>query len=57
MGRGIGLNHDKGGTFSKPAAEYVKSIAGWYGFDAATGDIERTREPTPIAEVLFKFRD
>jgi hypothetical protein len=52
-----GLNHDQGGTFSKPAAEYVKSITGWYGFDAATGDIDRKREPSPIADVLLKFRD
>lgn len=52
-----GLKEGKGGTFSKPAADYVRSIAGWYGFKAETGDIDRRREPTPIADVLFEFRD
>jgi hypothetical protein len=52
-----GLDHNKGGTFSKPAAEYVSLITQWYGFNRDTGDINAKREPTTIADVLFKFRD
>ncbi len=51
------LGHNKGGTFSKPAAEYVRLITQWYGFKRATGDINAKRQPTAIADVLFKFRD
>ena len=51
------LNHNSGGTFSKPAADYVKLITQWYGFNPETGDINAKRQPTAIADVLFKFRD
>ncbi len=51
------LNLGRGGTFSKPASVYVSSITGWYGFNAETGDLDRKREPTPIADVLFTFKD
>lgn len=52
-----GLDQNKGGTFPKPAAEYVKLITQWYGFKRDTGDINAKRQPTAIADVLFKFRD
>ena len=51
------LDHNKGGVFSKPASEYVLLITHWYGFVRDTGDINAKRQPTPIADVLFKFRD
>ena len=52
-----GLNNNRGGTFSRTAADYVKSISGWYRFDNETGDIDGERQPTFIADVLFRFRD
>jgi hypothetical protein len=52
-----GPNHGKGGSFSKPASEYVASITRWYRFEAATGEFDSRREPAAIAEVLFRFRD
>lgn len=52
-----GLNSDRGGRFSKTAAEYVTSISEWYRFDRETGDIDMGRQPTSIADVLFRFRD
>lgn len=51
------LNHNNGGTFSKPPSEYVALINHWYRFNPATGDIDGNRQPTAIADVLFKFRD
>ena len=52
-----GLNHNKGGVFSKPPAEYVRLITQWYGFNRKTDDVDAKREPAAIAEALFKFRD
>ena len=51
------LSRNKGGVFSKPPAEYVRLITQWYGYVAETGDINPEREPTAIADALFKFRD
>lgn len=51
------LDHNKGGTFSKPVAEYVRLITQWYGFNRYTDDVNAKRQPTAIADVLFKFRD
>lgn len=51
------LDNNKGGTFSKPAAEYVRLITQWYGFNRDTGDINAKRQPAAIADVLFRFRD
>lgn len=51
------LDHNKGGTFSKPAAEYVNLITEWYGFNRDTDAVNAKRQPTAIADVLFKFRD
>lgn len=51
------LNNNKGGTFSKTAADYVKSISDWYRFDRETGDIDATRQPTFVADALFHFKD
>lgn len=44
-----GEAHSPKGTFSKPPAQYVSLITGWY---KTTG-----REDAKIADVLFKFRD
>jgi hypothetical protein len=44
-----GEAHSPKGTFSKPPAQYVSLITGWY---KRTG-----KEDTKIADVLFKFRD
>lgn len=52
-----GLSHNKNGAFSKSAATYVELISHWYGFNRETDDIDAKREPTAIADVLFKFRD
>ena len=52
-----GLNHNKGGVFSKAPEEYVRLITQWYGFIEQTGDINAKREPTAIADALFRFRD
>ena len=51
------LSRNRGGVFSKAPAEYVKLITRWYKFNRDTGDIDAKREPTKIADVLFKFRD
>lgn len=51
------LNRNNGGTFSKPPSEYVALINHWYRFNPLTGDIDGDRQPTPIADVLFRFRD
>jgi hypothetical protein len=51
------LSGNKGGTFSKDPVKYVALITRWYGFVAETGDIDAEREPTAIADALFKFRD
>jgi hypothetical protein len=51
------LSRNKGGVFSKAPSEYVALITRWYRFVEGTGDIDAKREPTKIAEVLFKFRD
>ncbi len=51
------LNHNKGGTFSKPAKEYVTAITTWYRFNISTGNFDSKRERVPVADVLFKFRD
>lgn len=53
----VRLNHNHGGTFSKPAAEYVRLITQWYGFVRETDAIDPDREPVAIADVLYKFRD
>ncbi len=53
----VQLNHNNGGTFSKPPFEYVALINHWYRFNPATGDIDANRQPTPIVDVLFGFRD
>jgi len=44
-----GEAHTPGGTLSKPPAQYVSLISGWY---KRTG-----KEDAKIADVLFKFRD
>jgi len=51
------LNHNQGGVFSRPPAEYVSLITRWYGFKRDTDDIDAVRQPTAIADVLFEFRD
>jgi len=53
----VGLNHNRGGSFSKSASEYVSLISHWYRFDPATSDVDTNRQPAPIADVLFKLRD
>ncbi len=50
-------NNNRGGTFPRPAAEYVKSTSNWYRFNSETGDIDEKRQPAFIADVLFRFRD
>ncbi len=51
------LSDNRGGVFSKSPDEYVSLITNWYGFVRDTGDINAKRQPAPIAEVLFRFRD
>ncbi|MGH8397744.1 MAG: hypothetical protein ACRETA_05810 [Gammaproteobacteria bacterium] len=53
----VRLNHNKGGAFSRPPAEYVSLITQWYGFKRDTDDVDLVRQPTAIANVLFKFQD
>ena len=51
------LDHNWGGAFSKAAAEYVRLITQWYGFNRDTDAVNARRQPKAIAEVLFTFRD
>lgn len=51
------LNRNKGGAFSRSAAEYVRLISGWYRLDPKTANIDPERGMTAIADVLFRFRD
>lgn len=53
----VRVNHNKGGTFARPAEDYVRLITQWYGFVRETDDIKSDREPVAIADVLYKFRD
>jgi hypothetical protein len=53
----VHLSGNKGGVFSQAPAEYAGSISQWYGINEETGDIDEKREPTKVADVLFKLRD
>jgi hypothetical protein len=51
------LSGNKGGVFSKAPADYARMITQWYGLNEETDDIDEKREPTKIADALFKLRD
>lgn len=53
----VRLNQDRGGTFSRPPADYVALINRWYGFVPLSKSAVLKRESMPIATVLFKFSD
>lgn len=50
------LAKNKGGVFPQTPEEYRALITQWYRFDETTDDIDATREPEAIANVLFTVR-
>jgi hypothetical protein len=53
----VALPRDQSGVLSKMPEEYRSLISQWYRFDERSGDIDASRQPEKIADVLLKFRD